>query len=372
MRGRREFGLRRALVALATALFVSSFLLGGVPPAWAAGPTVETNQCTNHGSGSATQTCAFTGGGIVNSGDMMVCAVGDNNPGTTSISDTKSASWNSYSVAIGSSSTAFLFYALAPSSGSETVTFHDSADGQIAISCMEVTEITAVNTHSTGTGDSGSPAVSPSFSTDGIFVVGSIANQGNTPATTTTAGSGFTVLSGTSSLCVGTNAECSAMEYDAAPSGSQTVPASLSASTNWAEVGVDFYFTVAQPLTVTVANSGASGTITISGCGTTNTNSTFTANGNKKTYSGLTPSCTITLTVPADGAATRYRFSQIIMFVLLFNAMVPVVNGWHVSSVSYNANPNYSPKVIAMYNIGLWVVYATELYYIIGNRDFGP
>jgi hypothetical protein len=66
--------------------------------------------------------------------------------------------------------------------------------------------------------------------------------------------------------------------------------------------------TVTQPIKITTANSAPSATITISGCGTL-TNSTFTANGNVKHYSGVTASATCTLTEPADGTNTRYRWN---------------------------------------------------------------
>jgi hypothetical protein len=67
--------------------------------------------------------------------------------------------------------------------------------------------------------------------------------------------------------------------------------------------------TVTQPIKITTLTAGApSATVTISGCGTL-TNSTFTANGNVKHYSGVTASATCSLTEPADGTNTRYRWN---------------------------------------------------------------
>jgi len=65
--------------------------------------------------------------------------------------------------------------------------------------------------------------------------------------------------------------------------------------------------TVTQSITITVANSAPSATFSISGCGVSN--STLSADGYKHTYSSITPSCSITVTVSSDGTYTRYRFS---------------------------------------------------------------
>jgi hypothetical protein len=63
--------------------------------------------------------------------------------------------------------------------------------------------------------------------------------------------------------------------------------------------------TVTQPITVTVSNSQASGTATLSGCSATP--ATLPMDGNSHTITA-TGSCTITVTVPSDGASSRYRF----------------------------------------------------------------
>lgn len=66
--------------------------------------------------------------------------------------------------------------------------------------------------------------------------------------------------------------------------------------------------TVSQGIKITTANSAPSATISISGCAVSN--GTFTANGNVKHYTGMTASCTVTLTEPTDGSNTRYRFNK--------------------------------------------------------------
>lgn len=101
-----------------------------------------------------------------------------------------------------------------------------------------------------------------------------------------------------------------------ASSGSITFVSASSASTT-ATIGASGTITatqivtsVTQPIRLTVANSGPSGTFTVSGCGITATNSTFTATsaGFTHTYSGLTPSCSVTVTAPAASTFTRYVF----------------------------------------------------------------
>lgn len=66
--------------------------------------------------------------------------------------------------------------------------------------------------------------------------------------------------------------------------------------------------TVTQGIKITLIGTGTV-TIGISGCAPSNSTFTARTSGTTTVYSGMTASCTVTLTEPTDGASSRYRWN---------------------------------------------------------------
>jgi hypothetical protein len=68
--------------------------------------------------------------------------------------------------------------------------------------------------------------------------------------------------------------------------------------------------TVAESITLTVFKGGAPATFSISGCGTTSTNSSLVADGYAHSYTDITASCSITIKQPLPGDTSQYVFNS--------------------------------------------------------------
>ena len=171
-----------------------------------------------------------------------------------------------------------------------------------------------VTSPSTATGNSGTASVTVSTSTANDFLLGLIAvwipNGGTTP--TFSPGTGFTTIQAVSSSAGGVSNVQGDSQYEVV-SSSQTnlaVSGTINPADQWGMIG-DAIQTgagtaVCQPMTITTANSAPSATGTLTGCNVSPTTIPFDGAMHTFTASAL---CTITITVPTDGATTRHRFS---------------------------------------------------------------
>ncbi len=187
-----------------------------------------------------------------------------------------------------------------------------------SISSTSATKQYRWGTISTATGSaSGQTGQSGSFSiTSNSAVTASYVSQYQITFAVSPSGTGSTNPTGTSlwedsgSLSITASPNSGFVFLSWSSSGSITFTSSTSASTTATISGsgtITANFGVTQPITISTGDSAASTTITVSGCNVSPTS--VTSNGVQVSLSAI-PSCSLTFTVPADGASSRYRFSN--------------------------------------------------------------
>jgi hypothetical protein len=263
--------------------------------------------------------CAFT---TTTTNDVLVVETNTFSQAPSGISSSPSLTWTQR-VQVNQAGATYLteWSAVWASSGAITATVTTGSSTFITVICFGVS---GANTGSIWDPNGGLPAsakatsnpnanqavtFSTSNANDFLIV---FAGDDNNDIQSPTADSGFTIIQHGASA----SEVALANEYKVV-SATQTnlvvnlKPGGSSSAFNWVIIADGIQQaanTVTQPIKITTANSAPSATITISGCGTL-TNSTFTANGNVKHYSGVTASATCSLTEPADGTNTRYRWN---------------------------------------------------------------
>jgi hypothetical protein len=166
---------------------------------------------------------------------------------------------------------------------------------------------------SSATGNSVTPSVMISTSTANDVILGLVGTwipSGNSPPSFTPGG-GFSLIINpyVASTSGFSNVE-GGSEYNVV-SSTQTnlaVSATLGTSSQWAMLAdsIEMAGATCQSIKITTANGAPSGTGTVSGCAVSPTTIAFDGNQHFFTATG---SCALTVTVPADGANARYRFS---------------------------------------------------------------
>src|SRR4029077_11227664 len=171
---------------------------------------------------------------------------------------------------------------------------------RVALAAYDVAGgVYAYGTHGTGNSNLGSTTnlATSSFvpganaiALTSAFVTGATAN-------TFTAGAGYTLASGQGTYPSGAYYATSEFDITAAAT---TAPETSTSNQGWFEAGVAWVAGtgVTQAITLNVANLGPSAMASVSGCLVSN--STFSADGYKHTYTNLYPSCTVTVTAPSS------------------------------------------------------------------------
>jgi hypothetical protein len=174
-----------------------------------------------------------------------------------------------------------------------------------------------INGFASATGDSTTPSATISTSTSNDIILGLVGTwipNGNSPSSFTV-GTSFSLIINpyVASTVAGSSNVEGGSEYQVVGS-TQTnlaVSATLGTSSQWAMLVDSIQIggsgsAPCQPIKVTPANGAPSGTGTVSGCNVSPTTIAF--DGNQHFFSA-SASCALTVTVPVDGANTRYRFS---------------------------------------------------------------
>lgn len=180
---------------------------------------------------------------------------------------------------------------------------------------------------STGSGSGSTLSVGSFTQFSGI----TIATVIYTAVLTPTAGSGYTLYPSTPDAAASVQF---ISEYQVGGSGSTTAPMTLSGSSTWVELAVSLSG-VTLPITCTVPDGGPStSSIAVSvptGDGTTSQTTITCSSGGTTTNVDLAGSTTVTLTVPADGANTRYRFSSGLTTATDTSCSTGTCSAWSVS-----------------------------------------
>lgn len=267
---------------------------------------IQSKQCTP--AAGTSLTCAFSANtkagstilvGVMSSGTTAVSTVQDTQslfPGSALITENAGTGGDT-EVWCGAGTTA--------SADTVTVTFGSSST--VAINIYEMTATSACSGFATssGTGTGTSATVGSYTPTAFSFTLDFMASA------TSSAGSAGTNNFADFKTVV--NSHGTVSQYRQNFGISDVGPITVGASVAWNEVAVSLYSsggasTVTQPITITTLPSGSpTGTITISGCGVSN--STFGGDG-AHTYSSLTPSCTITLATSGVSGNHRYEWDD--------------------------------------------------------------
>ena len=199
----------------------------------------------------------------------------------------------------GSAYDEYMFYSFTPTTGPDSITLTGTGASP-GIIVHEFRGVTSVGVHSVGSGTSASPAVASFTPAFGSFLLAGAVVSGSNYGIS--AGSGYTFLTG--------NFVPMADEYLTTDNAATTSPFTLSSSEHWAEIALALEgssVTVEQEIALTAQEAGApSATFSLSGCDVSP--STIVGDGTFHLVTA-TPSCSITITVPADQATSRYRLT---------------------------------------------------------------
>ena len=310
-------------IALVFLLATSLLLVVPLPKAAAACTSIGQDGSTVTGTWTSGTTFTLSGLSTSCTGDYIVVEIDTYKYGGTvtvsSITDGGSAiSWQGsarYSNTYATYNVVAEWYGTASGAlSSDVITVHLSGTPSNAVALAFAVQYTSGFDPNAGlpysaTGSSSTPTVS-SVSTsdvnDFVFAEVGIAS-GSTISSGTINGNTATQQANP----ISSNANVGGEYYISATTlSSATCTFSISSSSTYDMVCDALYQTmptVTQPITITPVNGAPAVTITISGCSVSN--GTFSGDGYKHTYSGVSASCTITLSTPGTSGNTRYVFN---------------------------------------------------------------
>lgn len=278
----------------------SSYCNGSCTLTFSYDPTLVQHN-SNTASNSASLSVSYAS--RVTSGDLLVVGITfDSSTDTiTSVTDNISSVWTKAVSQVSSTdaATSAIYYAIAASSNPDKVNIDFSAS--VASSGALLYEVSGPSLlEGTGTGICNS-SCSTSMSTSSIsysssYFLLAVGNDGF--STCCTVGTGFTLLNSGNTIIT---------EYAlSGVSSPSTFPMAHTGTSAWNEISAAFVQTITQPITLSLGSGGTSGTFALSGCSVSPT--TIASDGTQHSFTA-SPSCSITLTVPADTKDSRYRFA---------------------------------------------------------------
>jgi hypothetical protein len=126
--------------------------------------------------------------------------------------------------------------------------------------------------------------------------------------------------------------------------------------------------TITQPIILTTANSGPSGTFTLSGCGVSP--GTIASDGASHSFTATASCSNIVVAIPADGANTRYRFASDAIQWLFSTCAGPGTCSTQSNTVYYQLKNTYeaTPQTPSTWD-GIYVVTVTGTYEGTGGHS---